>query len=143
MVCPLRSLIHINSSTLLVARPPGLIDLSKATKLRSVAFASESEPRLITMALQTITRNHQSFQQLSIGAASILDSPNLATIKSKVGEAGYLGWLELDRFLAQLHELRSIRPKVVFRGDRQRARSCAELLLPETGGIVDLENSLL
>jgi hypothetical protein len=122
--------------------PPDLIDLSKATKLRDLVFECATNPRWITMALRTIGRNHQNLQQLSIRAPGNFDSSELASIKREIGEDGYMGWLELDRFLAQFHDVRSIRPKVLFRGEEQRARSCAKLLLPEimAGGIVDLEN---
>ena len=97
------------------------------------------------MALRTIPRNHRNFKQLSIGAPEILGrTPRLldpTNIKHAVGEAGYLGWLELDRLLVQLHESRSIRPKVLIRGDGQKVRSCMENLLPEvtTRGIFDEE----
>ena len=119
------------------------VDLSKATGLRSVVFLRSSDPQWIATTLRTITCNHRNFQQLSIHAQRTLDSEDLVAIKDDIGEDGYIGWLELDHFLAQLHELHSTRLKLLFRGDEQRARSCAELLLPEVmaGGIVDLENS--
>ena len=121
---------------------PDFVDLSKATGLRSVVFPYSSNPRFITMALQTITPDHRNFQQLSISAYKILKNPDPTSIKDEIGEADYLAWLELDCFLAQLHELHSVRPKVLFRGDDEIARSCAEWLFPEamTGGIVDLED---
>ena len=142
-VCLLPAHVHVNGLPTFIDQPPDLIDLSKATKLGNVAVVCASNPQWVTMALRTIGPNHQSFKQLSVRAPGIFNNLGLASIKHQMGEADYLGWLELDHFLAQLHELRSIRPKVIFRGDGQKARSCAGLLLPEvtTGGIVDLENS--
>ena len=114
-----------------------------------MVFACKLNPRLIAAALRTITRNHRNFKQLSIRSPNTIGSvnlipirPDLTDIKRAVGEAGYLEWLELDRVLAQLHESRSIRPKIIVWGDRQRLGSCMEYLLPQAvvGGIVDLED---
>ena len=123
---------------LIVDESPDSIDLSKATRLRHAVFICKSDPRLITMALRTITRNHRNFKRLSIGAPKTLGSRvftprrlDLANIKHAVGEAGYLGWLELDRLLAQLHESRSIHLNVLIRGGGQEVRGCMEHLLPE------------
>ena len=143
-VFPPTTRIHVDGLLPVTDQPPDLIDLSKATKLRGVVFECATNPQWVTMALRTIGPNHRSFQQLLVRAPGTFDTSDLASIKLEIGEASYLGWLELDRFLAQLHEVRSIRPKVLFRVDEQRARSCAKLLLPEvmTEGIVDLDNLL-
>ena len=55
-----------------------------------------------------------------------------------------MGWLELDRFLTQLHESHSICLEV-FHWDERAVKSCVECLLPEvvTRGIVDLGSSVL
>ena len=143
-VFPLTTRVDADGLLPFTDQPPDLIDLSKATKLRGVVFECATNPRWVTMALRTIGPNHQSFRQLLVRAPGTFDTSDLASIKREIGEVGHQGWLELDRFLTQLHEVRSIRPKVFFRVDEQRARSCAKLLLPEvtTGGIVDLDNLL-
>src|ERR1700753_60947 len=51
--------------------------------------------------------------------------------RHRIREAACFGFFELDRFLAQLHGLRSIRPKIRFGGDERKARASAELVLPE------------
>ena len=109
--------------------------------LRDATFVCASGPQWITPALRTITRNHRNFQQVSIGARKTFKSPDLSSVKDRIGESDHLAWLELDHFLAQLHESRSIRLKVLFRENEEKTRSCAEWLLPEVmaGGIVDLE----
>ena len=141
-VCALPARVHIDGLPPYIAEPPEIIDLSKATKLRDVTFGCSFNPRWVTTALRTVGCNHRSFQQFSV-CATVIDGSDLASIEPTVGKAGYSAWLELDRFLAQLHELHSIRPKVNFRDrDRQTARGCAEFFLPKamTGGIVDLED---
>ena len=59
-------------------------------------------------------------------------------------ETTYQAWLELDRLLAQLSELHSIRPEIVYDVpswvNRKEARSSMEVLLPELTkrGIVEM-----
>jgi hypothetical protein len=119
------------------------IDLSKATKLRSVEFLCQLNPRWITVALRTIMHNHRALH-LSISVPDALDYPGYTLAKNvghSIGEAASLGWLELDRLLIQLYESHSIRPKILFREDEQNARGLMGRLLPEVmaGGIVELE----
>ena len=94
-----------------------------------------AQPQKFQTAFDPLTQDHGSVNLIPI-------RPDLTDIKRAVGEAGYLGWLELDRVLAQLHESCSIRPKIIVWGDRQRVGSCMEYLLPQAvvGGIVDLED---
>jgi len=67
-----RTFIHIcacidNSIFLQVGSEPGSFDLSKATRLRDLVFRPESQSvEWITMALQTITPEHQDLQRVSI-----------------------------------------------------------------------------
>ena len=143
-VCPLLlTRVHVKALTLFIDQPPGLVDLSTAKKLRDATFVCTAGPQWITATLQTITRNHRNFQQLSIGAHNIFNSPDLASIKNRIGGDDYLAWLELDRFLAQLHESRSVRLNVLFRKNEEKVRCCAKWLLPEvmTRGILGLEQS--
>ena len=143
---PVSHLLDIDGLLLFTDEPQGPIDLSKATKLRNAAFVCNLDPRLITSTLRTISRKHANFQQLSINSTNTrrclyFFAP--AKVKFLLGQGAYMWWLDLDRFLAQLHELHSIRMKV-FSGDTLVVRSSVEYLLPEvtTRGIIELGSYL-
>jgi hypothetical protein len=94
------------------------IDLSKATKLKDVAFQSQGlGVTWITMALRTITPNHRHLQQISLYAPRLRSrhTEDPAYDWYGVGESLYEQWLELDRLLVQLLESHSIRLKVSCR----------------------------
>ena len=117
------------------------IDLSKATKLKDVAFQPNSwNVWWVTTALRTITPNHQDLRHLSIQTPQ---DPNLAGAAADpgqtVGETIDRQWSDLDLLLVQFWELRSIRPEVTY-PTGQRMRDFVGNLLPEITkrGIVDL-----
>ncbi|KAF9644820.1 hypothetical protein BDM02DRAFT_3121298 [Thelephora ganbajun] len=89
---------------------PGLIDLSKAPKLRDAIL----RPRLlnvawVTIALQTISPKHRDLRQVSIGVHCDL----LVVADANIGKTIRGQWMNLDRILVQLWESHGIRPKVV------------------------------
>ena len=122
---------------------PASIDLSKAIRLKDVAFWPEWQSvEWITIALQTI--KHQHLRQISICVhfGSVLTSLG-ANVGQLVGEHVVLQWLDLDHLLAQLWESHFIRPRIISmtpdeeQGTRRDSIGC---LLPEitTRGIIDL-----
>lgn len=128
---------------------PGLIDLSKATKLRDATFEFR-RPQWVSDTLRTITPSNGNLQQISLGAPYVIftlsfRSVDPATLPRVLGETTYREWLELDRLLVLLWETHSIRLKILylgsFRVDRPSARKCMDSLFPEvtTRGIANLE----
>ena len=93
------------------------IDLSKAIKLKEMVFRPNSRNvEWITMALQTITRKHQDFRQVSINVdCSDISSISCVgdNIRKMLGERVYGQWLDLDHFLDQFLGSPPIHPKVV------------------------------
>ena len=57
--------------------------------------------------------------------------PGSTIAKDVLGEETYLEWSDLDRLLVQLHEVHSIRLKVLGWVDKRTGRSCVECLFPE------------
>jgi hypothetical protein len=116
------------------------------TKLKDVVFRpAPRKVKWVTTALQTITPKHRDLQQISIWTlypSFVCNAGVYTDVKGAVGEAGYGEWLDLDRFLVQLWESRSIRPKVACtpRQTRQELVDLIECLLPEITkrGIIDL-----
>jgi len=143
-VHPIR--IHVNSLLLpAVGSGSASIDLSRATRLKNAAFRYDSQDvNWITGALQTITPQHRDLQQISICLPCRLTSFTVGTdVRQTVGEAITRQWLDLDRFLVQLWESRSIRPRVGclrLAEERQNVEYSIGCLLPEAmeRGIVDL-----
>ena len=139
----LRTFIHhlYSNQRLISFADPPLVDLSKATHLKDIAFVCKSNPKWITASLRTITHNHRNFQRVSIVDPELLyhSSPlwpaNPAGIIHVVGETAYREWLELDRLLTKLSESHSIRPEVLYNllpsMDRKWANDLVESLLPE------------
>ena len=135
-----RSYLTLTPPVLVDSEPEASIDLSKATRLKSVVFRAESWPvGWITTALRTITPEHPDLREISIDLHYWLVGFDRGTI----GEADF-GWLwDLDRVLVQLCESRSIRPRiwrVRSGGEEHNAESSIKCLLPETAkrGIIDL-----
>ena len=134
--------IRTNNLPLFLGEPGSAsISLSKATKLKEVVF--RPGPRVVgwvIAALRTITPNHRDFRQITIRIPYYLTLPKvLASIRRAIGEENYRLWLDLDRFLVQFSESRSIRPKVVCTTARG-TRGSIGCLLPEASkrGIIDL-----
>ena len=105
--------------TLVAKSFTGLLNLSKATRLKEVSFICRSGPSWVLAALQTTTPDHRDPQQISIIARWILFSldPDLvdsADFRRPLGESAYQEWSEVDRLLTQLLELRQIRLKVLY-----------------------------
>ena len=121
------------------------IDLSKVKNLKEVTFSCKLGLEWIVTTLQTITRNHKSFQRISLDTSSTLYYFIPANPSGNINDRE---WLELDRTLCQLLESHSIRLGVLrdapmFHEEieaENRARSSLASLLPlVTGrGIVDL-----
>ena len=86
------------------------------------------------MALKTITSEHRDPQQVSIHFPPDFTSIDLE-IRFGEAPASAREWWDLDRFLVQLWESRSIRPKItsnsVLLREAQAVRCCVEYLLPE------------
>ena len=139
--------IGIHNLPQFIGMPADPIDLSKATKLRNVAFSCVYDPRFITATLRTMTRGHRDLQQLSVSSPDTcrrLHSfpPDPRITKRKIEEGFYVEWLDLDRLLSQLHEVYSIRLKVPCEVGEGTGCRCAQYLLPEVvaRGIVDPGN---
>jgi len=119
-----------------------LFNLSGATKLGDVVFRPTSLGiRWITMALQTITPEHRSLSQISIYVPDYLAGAKVdANVKESIGEANFSQWLDLDHFLVQLWESRSVRPNVIRAAVGRGMRDCIGSLLPEITkrGMIDL-----
>jgi len=107
----------------------GSINLSKATKLRDMAFVSDSDPKWIASALRTVTADHQDVQQISVYTTDGLrnmdsDPSNRDTARTE--------WLELDSVFIKIWESHSVRPKVRYylpsSMDGERARRSMESL---------------
>ena len=131
-----------NGLLLLLGNPrSGSVDLSKATKLKDVVFRPGPwRVEWVTAALQTITPNHRDLRQITIRIPHHLTHAGvLANIERSIGEAHARLWLDLDLFLAQLWETRSIRTKVICTTEGSMGVNI-ECLFPEMmkRGIIDL-----
>ena len=122
------------------------VDLSRATRLRDAQFdCGDPSAKWIAIALQTVTSRHRDLRQIGICIYGLIFDDPSTDIRQMVGEVVYREWLDLDRLLVQLWELRSIRPKVtydVMSVDKEKeAINCVSCLLPEMTkrGIIDLE----
>ena len=105
-------------------------DLSKATKLKYVAFRLNSwSVEWITAALRTVTPGHRDIQQTSIHLPHYLITVGITW--HTIGEPIHGQWLGLDRLLVQLWESRSVRTRVIYT-EKRDMRDLVEHLLPET-----------
>ena len=111
----------------------GSIDISKATKLKDVAFVSNLDPKWIASALRTVTADDRDLQQVSVYTTDGLrnmdnDPSNQETARAE--------WLELDSVFIKIWESHSVRPKVRYylpsSMDGEMARRSMEGLFPET-----------
>jgi hypothetical protein len=97
------------------------IDLSKATKLKDVAFRPGLQRvEWVIRALRTITPEHRDLRQITIRMPWYPLAGVLANVRQTVGDTHYGLWLDLDRLLVQLWESRSIRPMII------RMKRCTE-----------------
>ena len=141
---------------LLPGEPFGSIDLSRALKLREVAFVCRMCPKWITMTLRTIKFSHRDhkLQQISLRTSGVLyvlhhQRPDPTTFRNAIGESSYRKWQELDGLLTHLQESHSTRLRVLYNVPSwlagQCARICMEKLLPETTtrGVAELVESRL
>jgi len=135
---------YLTSSTVDLGRTS--IDLSKAERLKSIAFACvKLDPHWIAAALETITPGHRDLQEISIHMPynAALDRDGV-DIRQMIGETVYGQWLDVDRLLVQFWDSRSIRPRVMDSLMENRKSGMGDWLsgdlLPEiTGrGIIDL-----
>ncbi|KAF9778142.1 hypothetical protein BJ322DRAFT_1214811 [Thelephora terrestris] len=110
-----------------------LIDLSKATKLREVAFWFTSDPTWIKNSLRTILPEHRDLQKILIYGDPYYDILPNEPVGSKevVGEEIYKQWMELDGLLVRLWESRAVRTKLTVRRKGGRVYNLATGLLPE------------
>ena len=126
------------------------IDLSKAGKLKDATFiVKQPDPKWALMALQTVTDDQQNLQQITLHLPLVLLHPTSyradpADVELAIGETAYQHWLELDHFLTQFLESRSIYLEVVLpassRGAIEGQNGCVDSLLPEVmrRGMADL-----
>ena len=123
---------------------PTLIDLSKATRLKDVAFRVNSHKvDWITMELQTHAPEHQDLRQISIYVPYNLSFAGFgANVRQIISEATYGQWLDFDRLLVRFWESCSTRLMVSCTKPvgMQSMRDFVEHLLPEVArrGIMDL-----
>lgn len=115
-------------------RPPTTsIDLSKAIKLKEVAFRfNRLHVIWVTESLKTITTEHNDLQQISIYIPFCLDKffGRLAARASGTHQQ----WKELDKVLVQLWESRAIHAKVICNAKERRREDMCEFIegrLPE------------
>jgi hypothetical protein len=119
------------------------IDLSRAIRLKDMVFWPNSRSvKWITMALETITRNHRYLRKISI-PVNPHDIPSAdVNIREVLGEQIYGQWLDLDRFLNQFWGLLSIRINAARRITKGRhdIRDYIGCLLPKMKerGVIDL-----
>jgi hypothetical protein len=131
----------------------GSINLSKATRLKDVAFVCDLilqglNPKWVVATLKTITSDHKNLQVVSIDVPFILfgldHGVDPLNLRGMIGEDTYAGWLELDRLLVILWESYSVRIKILCSipslVGEEGTRGCMESLFPEVvkGGVADL-----
>jgi len=117
----------------------GPIDLSKATKLKSVVFRlSTLVVKWIVVAFQATIHEHRELRQVSIHFPRMdIDFDNIK------GFPVYGQWLDLDRLLVRFWESRLTSPKVICTalvGEKCIMRGFVECCLPELTkrGMIDL-----
>jgi len=108
------------------------LDLSKAVKLKDVAFRCGWLTQWVTTIVKTA--KSENLQQITI--------VSFAATVTQIEETVYQQWQDLDHLLVQLWTSRSIRPRVVYKrtGGGDGMRDAASRLLPELTrrGFVDM-----
>ena len=128
----------------------GSIDLSNATGLEYLLLEWNRNPQWVATTLRTITSDHRNLRRISLGTSwehhdGYPASEGPPGPQGQIGETSRQGWLELDKALIQLSEMRSVCPQVVFKVPTEsvrgkRAGFWVESLLSEAmaRGILDL-----
>ena len=112
------------------------IDLSKATRLRSVGFGHGSLSfycEWVTTALKTITSEHRDFQKISIRVPYPI-FPYREAIIGDSAAGPRAGWSDLDHLLIQFWESGSVSLKVIYPrnyGETSVDMGWAACVLPE------------
>ena len=115
VVRPFSIRVQTDNLLLFLAKPRSAsIDLSKATKLKDVAFQPTSRSvKWITTTLKTASK-HRDLREISIHLDSYVAIVGAGgDVVQVIGEEIWEEWLDLDRLLVQFWESSSIRPKVV------------------------------
>ena len=119
-----------------------MIDLSKATKLREVAFNLDGiyNP-WVTMTLKTVTPRHIDLQEITISSSTLSRFVRrLPNIRRYAGHR-LRQWMELDTVLVQLWESHPVHVKIAYCSgvDWEQVPELIEELMPETTrrGIVE------
>ena len=119
-----------------------LIDLSKATKLKDVAFDFEDlSVAWVASTLKTITSRHRDLREVLIVGRTPSGSTTWPTNATAVGVQTLGQWVDLERTLIQLWESHAVRTEVkYYSGKGDESRELMENLLPEATkrGIVGL-----
>jgi hypothetical protein len=112
-----------------------LIDLSKAPKLKEVAFTLDAfSVTWVAAILRTITSENGDLQEVSFKGVAFyhnIDMP--ADVRTHVGDESYREWMDLDCVLVQLWQLHAVHVKIVFNFVREELSwKLIGGLLPET-----------
>ena len=122
----------------------GSIDLSKAIRLKEVAFWSRKPGDVwAAMALKTLTPEHADLRRVVIHIViGPFPGDERVDTRKEIGEEIYEQWMDLDRVLVHLWESNAIRARVVYKteGTGKVAYEYIEGLLPEmtTRGLVEM-----
>ena len=106
---------HLPEPLSIESDAPIPIDVSKATRLRSLSFRHgplSCRCEWVTAALKTITSEHRDFQEISIQ----VPYPTLPYREAIIGggAAPGAGWSDLDHLLIQFWESGSVSLEVVY-----------------------------
>lgn len=116
-----------------VTSSPPVLDLSKLTNLKTVAFGCNG-PSVEWITTTLKTAESTNFQKVAIHS--------LRGFRDLIGEAVYQEWQDLDRVLLQSWNERPIRLKIRYKVGEggNDLRALAPRLLPEltSRGVVDL-----
>jgi hypothetical protein len=147
-VRPFSMRVHTDNLLLCLVKPRSAsIDLSKATKLKDVAFQPVIKSvKWVATTLRT-TPKPRNLREISIYLPYYVTatSGGGVDVVQVIGEENWEEWLDLDRLLVQFWESSSIRQKVIGQSQVQGAwdtKDCVgyRRLFPEITkrGIIDL-----
>ena len=113
--------------------PEALIDLSKATKLREVAFWFGHDATRITNTLRSISPERRGFQKISIFVSQCYGT----SLDDPLGPKGIVRkriyqWMNFDGLLVQLWELHAVRTKLVVGEKAGKGYKLVTGLLPRS-----------
>jgi hypothetical protein len=115
VVRPFNMRVRTNNLLLCLVKPRSAsIDLSKATKLKDVAFQPVIQSvKWVATTLRT-TPKPQDLREISIYLPYYVTATGVGVdVVQVIGEENWEEWLDLDRLLVQFWESGSIRPKVI------------------------------